>query len=215
MIGAVSLRTSGVSFIMITLAFAQMLYYLGISINAYGGDDGMRLATRSQFGGVRRSRQPLRLLLRRAGDPRRAAAGSATGSIQARFGMVIRAVPLQRAAHAGHRFSTFRYSWPPSRWPAPCAGLAGALLTNQTEYLTPSFMHWTRSGEIMIMVILGGMGTLFGPVLGAIALLLLEDLLSAWTVHWQVVLGPILVLVVLYARRGLWSLLPAGARGDG
>jgi branched-chain amino acid transport system permease protein len=86
-------------------------------------------------------------------------------------------------------------------------GLAGALLTNQTEYLTPSYMHWTRSGDIMVMVILGGMGTLFGPVLGAIVFLLLEDVLAAWTVHWQVVLGPLLVLIVLYARRGLWGLL--------
>jgi branched-chain amino acid transport system permease protein len=94
-------------------------------------------------------------------------------------------------------------------------GLAGALLTNQTEYLTPSYMHWTRSGDIMVMVILGGMGTLYGPVLGAVVFLLLEDILSAWTVHWQVVLGPLLVFVVLYARRGLWSLLPGAIARDG
>src|SRR5437764_96162 len=94
-------------------------------------------------------------------------------------------------------------------------GLAGALLTNQTDYLTPSYMHWTRSGEIMVMVILGGMGTLVGPVLGAAAYLLLEDVLSAWTVHWQIVLGPLLVLVVLYARRGLYGLLPGSASRDG
>ena len=87
-------------------------------------------------------------------------------------------------------------------------GLAGALLTNQTEYLTPSYMHWTRSGEIMVMVILGGIGTLYGPVLGAFAFLLFEDISSAWTVHWQIVLGPLLVLVVLYARGGLYGLLP-------
>jgi branched-chain amino acid transport system permease protein len=86
---------------------------------------------------------------------------------------------------------------------------------NQTEYLTPSYMHWTRSGDIMVMVILGGMGTLAGPVLGAAAFLLLENVLSAWTVHWQAILGPLLVLVVLYARGGLWGLLPGGAARDG
>jgi len=82
-------------------------------------------------------------------------------------------------------------------------GLAGALLVNHTAYLTPEFMNWTRSGELMFMVILGGMGSVAGPVLGAFALLLLEDLLSGWTTHWQLYLGPLLVLSVLFFRRGL------------
>ena len=214
LIGAVSLRTSGVSFIMITLAFAQMLYYLGISINAWGADDGMRLAQRSQFGGVLDLANPyvfyyvvLAILA--------ALLWLGHRLIQARFGVVIRASRSNEPRMRAIGFSTFRYRLAAFALAGSVCGLAGALLTNQTEYLTPSFMHWTRSGEIMMMVILGGMGTLFGPVLGAIALLLLEDILSAWTVHWQVVLGPILVLVVLYARGGLWSLLPAGARGDG
>jgi branched-chain amino acid transport system permease protein len=85
---------------------------------------------------------------------------------------------------------------------------------NQTAYLTPTFMSWTRSGEIMFMVILGGMATLIGPVLGAIGLLLLEDVLQGWTQHWQIILGPILVLVVLFAKRGLAGLLPGGGRDD-
>ena len=93
-------------------------------------------------------------------------------------------------------------------------GVAGALLVNQTAYLTPEFMNWTRSGEIMFMVILGGIATLIGPVLGAAALLLLEDVLAAWTAHWQIILGPILVLVVLFARRGLAGLLPGGGRDE-
>ena len=210
-IGAVSLRTSGVSFIMITLAFAQMLYYLGISINAWGADDGMRLARRSQFGFVDLA-DPyvfyyvvlgLLVLLLWLGHR----------LIHARFGVVIRAARSNEARMRAVGFATFRYKLAAFAISGAVCGLAGALLTNQTEYLTPSFMHWTRSGDIMVMVILGGMGTLFGPVLGAVAFLLLEDLLSAWTVHWQVVLGPLLVLVVLYARRGLYSLLPGGARG--
>ena len=110
-------------------------------------------------------------------------------------------------------FATVRYKLAAFVLAGAACGLAGALLTNQTEYVTPSYMHWTRSGDIMVMVILGGMGTLFGPVLGAFVFLLLEDVLAAWTAHWQVVLGPLLVLIVLYARRGLWGLLP-GSRHE-
>jgi len=205
-IGAVSLRTSGVFFIMITLAFAQMLYYLGISINAWGADDGMRLARRSQFGVVNLANGyvfyyvVLALLVALLGIGHRL--------VHARFGVVIRAAKSNEARMRAIGFSTFRYKLAAFAIAGAVGGLAGALLTNQTEYLTPSYMHWTRSGEIMVMVILGGMGTLYGPVLGAFAFLLLEDVLSAWTVHWQIVLGPLLVLVVLYARRGLYGLLP-------
>jgi len=205
-IGAVSLRTSGVSFIMITLAFAQMLYYLGISINAWGADDGMRLARRSQFGVVNLANGyvfyyvVLGLLVVLLGLGHRL--------VNARFGVVIRAAKSNEPRMRAIGFSTFRYKLAAFVLAGAVGGLAGALLTNQTEYLTPSYMHWTRSGEIMVMVILGGMGTLYGPVLGAFAFLLLEDVLSAWTVHWQIVLGPLLVLVVLYARRGLYGLLP-------
>ena len=212
LIGAVSLRTSGVYFIMITLAFAQMLYYLGISINAWGADDGMRLARRSQFGGAVDLGNPyvfyyvvlgLLVLLLWLGHR----------LIHARFGLVIRAARSNEPRMGAIGFATFRYKLAAFALAGAVGGLAGALLTNQTEYLTPSYMHWTRSGDIMVMVILGGMGTLFGPVLGAFVFLLLEDVLAAWTVHWQVVLGPLLVLIVLYARRGLWGLLP-GARHD-
>jgi len=205
-IGTLSLRTSGVYFIMITLAFAQMLYYLGISINAWGADDGMRLARRSQFGGAVDLGNPyvfyyvvfgLLVLLLWLGHR----------LIHARFGMVIRAARSNEPRLRAVGFATFRYKLAAFVLAGAVGGLAGALLTNQTEYLTPSYMHWTRSGDIMVMVILGGMGTLFGPVLGAIVFLLLEDVLAAWTVHWQVVLGPLLVLIVLYARRGLWGLL--------
>ena len=213
-IGAISLRTSGVYFIMITLAFAQMLYYLGLSLEAYGGDNGMRLAGRSRFGGPIDLHQPavfyyvvlailvLFLVL-----------GSRL--VASRFGMVIRAAKSNEPRARAIGFSPFRYKLTAFVIAGSAGGLAGALLANQTEYLTPDFMHWTRSGEIMFMVILGGTGTLFGPVIGAIALLLLEDVLSALTVHWQIVLGPILILVVLFAKRGLFGLLPGAAPRDG
>jgi branched-chain amino acid transport system permease protein len=205
-IGTLSLRTSGVYFIMITLAFAQMLYYLGISINAWGADDGMRLARRSQFGGALDLANPYVFYY--------LVFGLLVGLlwlghrlIHARFGLVIRASKSNEPRMRAVGFATFRYKLAAFVLAGAVCGLAGALLANQTEYLTPSYMHWTRSGDIMVMVILGGMGTLFGPVLGAIVFLLLEDVLAAWTTHWQAVLGPLLVLIVLYARRGLWGLL--------
>jgi branched-chain amino acid transport system permease protein len=213
-IGAVSLRTSGVSFIMITLAFAQMLYYLGISIDAWGADDGMRLARRSDFGGVLDLTNAyifyyvvfavLVVLLWLGGR-----------LVDARFGLVIRSAKSNEPRMRAIGFSTFRYKLTAFAIAGGVCGLAGALLANQTEYLTPSYMHWTRSGDIMVMVILGGMGTLYGPVLGAVVFLLLEDILSAWTVHWQVVLGPLLVLIVLYARQGLYGLLPGATSRNG
>jgi branched-chain amino acid transport system permease protein len=85
--------------------------------------------------------------------------------------------------------------------------LAGALLANQALYVAPALLHWERSGEIMVMVILGGMGTLFGPVLGAVIYLLLENLLADLTDHWQIILGPLLILVVLFAKGGLFGLV--------
>jgi branched-chain amino acid transport system permease protein len=213
-IGAISLRTTGVAFIMITLAFAQMLYYLGISLETYGGDNGMRLAGRSRFGGGIDLREPtifyyvvLAILVLLLALGRRLVAS--------RFGMVIRAAKSNEPRARAIGFSPFRYQLTAFALAGGAGGLAGALLANQTEYLTPDFMHWTRSGEIMFMVILGGMGTLFGPVIGAVALLLLEDVLSALTVHWQIVLGPILILVVLFTRRGLFGLLVGAEGPDG
>ena len=212
-IGAVSIRTSGLYFIMITLAFTQMLYYLGISVETYGGDDGMRLAARSRF--------PVLDLT----DPTvfyyvvlailAAFLGLGQRVLDARFGMVIRAAHSNEPRARAIGFPVYRYKLTAFVLAGAMAGVAGALLANHTEYLTPGFMHWTRSGEIMFMVILGGMGTLAGPVIGAVVLLLLEDMLSAWTVHWQIILGPLLVLAVLFARRGLFGLLPASGGRDG
>jgi branched-chain amino acid transport system permease protein len=212
-IGAISIRTSGVYFIMITLAFTQMLFYLGISLEEYGGDDGMRLAGRTQFAGLLDLRDPLPFyyfvlailvaflyLVHRL--------------VNSRFGMVLRAAKSNEGRTRAIGFSPYPYRLVAFVIAGAMCGVAGALFVNQTAYLTPTFMSWTRSGEIMFMVILGGMSTLIGPVLGAIGLLLLEDVLQGWTQHWQIILGPILVLVVLFAKRGLAGLLPGGGRDD-
>jgi branched-chain amino acid transport system permease protein len=213
-IGAISIRTSGIYFIMITLAFTQMLYYLGISIEEYGGDDGMRLAAKSQFSGLVDLGNPtsfyylvLGLLI--------ACLWFSHRLVNSRFGMVIRASKSNDPRTRAIGFSPYLYRLAAFVIAGGMCGLAGALLVNQTAYLTPEFMNWTRSGELMFMVIMGGMATTAGPVLGAFALLFLEDGLSAMTQHWQIILGPILILVVLFAKRGLAGLLPEERKGGG
>ncbi|HYD55336.1 MAG TPA: branched-chain amino acid ABC transporter permease, partial [Burkholderiales bacterium] len=209
-IGAVSIRTSGLYFIMITLAFTQMLYYLGISIEEYGGDDGIRLKTRSRLPLIDLADTlqfyylVLALLLLSVFLVHRI--------VNSRFGMVLRAAKSNEARSLALGYSPYRYRLTAFVIAGAMGGLAGALLVNHTNYLTPDFMHWTRSGEIMFMVILGGMATSAGPLLGSFAFLLLEDILSNWRdprwigEHWQVILGPLLVLAVIFFRRGLAGL---------
>jgi len=209
-IGAISLRTSGVYFIMITLAFCQMIYFLGVSLSVYGGDDGMNIPTHSDFGGLLPLDNAsvlyyvtLGVLVLFYGVGRRL--------VQSRFGMVIRGAKSNQRRMAAVGFATFRYKLAAFVISGAMCGVAGALLANLTLFVSPSIMHWTRSGEIMMMVILGGMGTLFGPALGAVVYLLLEHTLSGITEHWQAILGPILVLVVLFAHRGVFGLLAGRA----
>ena len=201
-IGAVSIRTSGIYFIMITLAFTQMLYYLGISLEEYGGDDGMRLKAKSQFGELIDLRDPvafyylaLALML--------LAVFITYKIVNSRFGMVLRAAKSNDARTRAIGFSPYPYRLAAFVIAGAMCGLAGALYANHTNYITPGLMSWQQSGDIMFMVILGGMATTSGPVLGTFALLLVEDLLSGWTQHWQVILGPLLILSVIFFRRGL------------
>ena len=212
-IGALSLRTSGMHFIMITLAFAQMLYYFFVSLEAYGGDDGISLWARNQAPGIDLAddRQFYYLCLT-------ALAGFlllAYRLVHSRFGMVIRGCKANERRMKSLGFPTFRYRLVCFVIAGAGAGLAGALIANQTEYVSPGLLHWTRSGEILVMVLLGGMGTLFGPVLGAMALLLMEELLSIYTEHWMVYLGPFLVLVVLFAKRGIVGWIVGGNGNHG
>jgi branched-chain amino acid transport system permease protein len=200
-IGAVSIRASGIYFIMITLAFTQMLYYLGISVAEFGGDDGMRLKARSQF--------PLIDL----GNPivsYYVALALMVLSVflvfkivNSRFGMVLRASKSNEARSRALGFSPYPYRLAAFVIAGAMCGLAGALYANHTNYITPGLMSWGQSGDLMFMVILGGMASTAGPVLGSFTLLLVEELLKGWTEHWQVILGPLLVLSVIFFRRGL------------
>ena len=204
-IGAVSLRTGGVYFIMITLAFAQMLYYFFVSLETYGGDDGLSMYGRSRLPGLDLADDAtfyyvcLALLLAFLWLGRRLVAS--------RFGMVIAGVRENERRMVALGFPVYRYKLACFAIAGAVAGLAGALAANQTEFVSPGLMHWTKSGEIMVMVIMGGMGTLVGPVFGAAVFLLLEEVLSKWTEHWMIVLGPLLILIVLFAKRGLYGWL--------
>jgi len=212
--GAISLRTRGVYFIMITLALAQMMYFLGVSLDKYGGDDGLTIAEPSNFGeALDLSDGPalyylvfVLLLLCLLICHR---------LVNSRFGMVIRGARSNEARMQAIGFPTFRYQLTAFVIAGTMAGLAGILLANHTTFVNPDMMHWTRSGDLIIMVLLGGMGSLAGPVVGAAVFLVLEELLAGITEYWALIFGPFLILVVLFARGGLLGFLPSGDDGDG
>jgi branched-chain amino acid transport system permease protein len=205
-IGALSLRTRGVYFIMITLAFAQMAYYVIAGVARYGGDDGLTIYKHSQFvapidlsNKVQFYYVCLALLY--------AAIYLVWRIINSRFGMVLQGSRSNDLRMRAIGFPTYRYRLAAFVIAGTLCGLAGALLANHTEFVSPSIMYWTRSGDLIIMVVLGGMGSVTGPLLGAVALLVLEEALSGITEYWQIILGPLLLLVVLFARGGIDGLL--------
>lgn len=202
-IGAICLRTGGLYFIMITLAFAQMLYFFFVALEPYGGDDGLSLVGPSRAWplDLADDRQfyylTLSLLLFILYLMRRL--------IASRFGLVLRGIRENERRMQAMGYATYRYKLAAFVISGAVAGLAGALIANHTEFVSPSFLDWRRSGEILIVVIMGGVGTLYGPVAGAVAYLMLEEVLSRWTENWMIILGPLLVLIVLYAKQGLWG----------
>jgi branched-chain amino acid transport system permease protein len=214
-IGAISLRTSGVSFVMITLAFAQMIYFLFISLNLYGGDDGMSIANHSNFGGLIDLGDPITLYYAVFAVLAFFLWGAGR-LVESRFGMVLRGAKSNARRMTAVGFPVFRYRLAAFVVSAAMCGVAGALLANQLLFVSPAIMQWSRSGELIIMVILGGIGSLFGAVLGAAVYVMLEHWLSALTEHWLVILGPLLILVVLFAKRGVFGLIArerSAARG--
>jgi branched-chain amino acid transport system permease protein len=204
-LGALSLRTRGVQFIMITLAFAQMLFFLFVSLKAYGGDDGLSIRRRGEFPGLD-LRDPARLYW--------LCLGLLVGWLlllwrvtRSRFGQVLAGARQSERRMGALGVSVYPYRLVAFVISGMGTALAGGLMANALRFVSPDMMHWAKSGELMIMVILGGLGTLLGPVLGAIALVGLENWLSARTEHWQFILGPILLAVVLFGRGGLMALL--------
>jgi branched-chain amino acid transport system permease protein len=211
-VGALSLRTRGVYFIMITLAFAQMVYYVASGLDRYGGDDGLTINKRSQFvPPIDLSNKTLFYYLCFA---------LLMGSVylvwrlvHSRFGVAIQGIRSNERRMRAIGFPTLRYKLTCFVIAGVLCGLAGALLANHTDFISPATMFWTRSGDLMVMAVLGGMGTVFGPVMGAIAFLLLEQGLSQFTEFEGIILGPLLLMVALYARGGIDGIL-MGARRD-
>jgi len=215
-IGAMSLRTRGVYFIMITLAFAQMMYYVFVSLKAYGGDDGLSMPGRSTLGFGLELRDELTwyyvvlvllaavlYLLHRIAH--------------SRFGRVIEAIRENETRAAAIGYPVYGYKLACFVISGAIAGLAGALIANQSSYVSPSLLHWIQSGTLMIMVILGGVGRFWGGPLGAAVLLTLEETLSGsellgpYALHWQLPVGVVLLAIVLFAPQGIAGLI-AGRR---
>ena len=211
-VGALSLRTRGVYFIMITLAFAQMVYYVAIGLDRYGGDHGLTIYKRSQFGElINLSNKTafyylcLVLLL--------ATVYLVWRIVNSRFGLLIQGARSNDRRMRAIGFPTYRYKLTCFVIAGTICGLAGALLANHTDFISPATMHWTRSGDLIVMAVLGGMGTVLGPVLGAAGFLLLEESLSSVTEYANLILGPFLLLVALYVHGGIDGVL-AGIRRD-
>jgi branched-chain amino acid transport system permease protein len=220
--GAISLRTKGVYFIMITLAFGQMLFFLATSLAAYGGDDGLTLTSRSLLAGSDILEGDLAFyvfsflclvvtyFLSRS-------------IVASRFGRVLRGTRENPVRMEAIGFQPFRYQLMAYVISGMMAGLAGFLLANQAEFVSPAYMTWQRSGELIFMVVLGGLGSLHGAVIGAAAFLLLEEFLPEilhnlafflnddtryrLSENWKMVFGPLLILVVLFARGGIMGML--------
>ncbi|MFN4004783.1 MAG: branched-chain amino acid ABC transporter permease [Hylemonella sp.] len=210
-IGAISLRTRGVYFIMITLAFAQMLYYLAISTKAYGGDDGLTLPGRASLGGgldLASERTYYWTVLALAA----LAFVLVWRLLNARFGQALQAMRENEQRMEAVGFAVYGHKLVAFVIAGALAGLAGALLAGLGNFVSPAMMQWSQSGLLMVMVILGGVGHLWGGVIGAVVFLLLEEVLSHYTIYWQFVLGAVLLAVVLAAPNGLMSLFARKGR---
>jgi branched-chain amino acid transport system permease protein len=207
-VGLIALRTQGIAFIMITLALAQMFYFLAVGLKQYGGDEGLPIRQLSRFGALTGSHAGLYLallaclgasllLLRRV--------------IRSRFGLILRASSMDARRVRAVGTSPLGYRLLAYVLSAELCALAGFFLANLTAFASPAYMAWTASGELIIMVLLGGAGTLVGPVVGAAGFLLLEEGLKGLTDHWMIIMGPVIVLIVLFLRNGLWGMLvPSG-----
>ncbi|MCK9511286.1 MAG: branched-chain amino acid ABC transporter permease [Pigmentiphaga sp.] len=211
-IGFLSLRTSGVQFIFITLAFSQMLYFVLVGLMIYGGDDGMMIDQRNTFPGLDLTRDStyyyfcLAVLVIWVYLCRRI--------VNSRFGLALRGLKQNQRRSVALGFGPMGYRLTAFVISAAGTGLAGVLWANYALFVSPDMASWGKSGELMAMVILGGLGTIFGPVVGASVFLGLEQVLTGLTEHWMLFLGPILVLVVLFGKRGLYGLLVGGKHHD-
>jgi branched-chain amino acid transport system permease protein len=209
--GAICLRTTGFGFIMITFAFAQMFYFLMISLQYYGGDDGLSILGRSDFTPLLNLNNNVVLYY--------VAFVLLVGVlyvlyrlVDSHFGLVIRGCKSNERRVKALGIPTLRYKLSIYVFSAVICCVAGILLGNLTRFASPEYMSWVRSGDLILMLVVGGVNSLMGGIVGAIVLLVLEEVLSEWTEHWMVILGPLVVIMVLTAKQGLYGALIARQR---
>ncbi|MDB5412758.1 MAG: transporter permease protein [Rubritepida sp.] len=204
--GAIAIRTSGVHFIMITLAFGQMAFFTASSLSIYGGDDGYTLYGRTTLFGTRALEGRLffhftclALLI--------GCWALVQALLNSRFGRVLQAARENETRTRAVGFEPYRYRLVAYAIAGAIGGLAGVLLANGTEFVAPSYLTWQRSGDLLFMVILGGVGGPHGALMGALAFILIEDWLAKLTEHWRLIFGPVLILCVFFLRGGIAGVL--------
>lgn len=205
-VGMLSLRTRGLYFIMITLAFAQMFYFLAIGQQSLGGDDGMSLPGRNNFAGMFDLSKPADFYVFTL-TSLAVVTYLCQRLVRSRFGLVLEACRQNERRVLAVGLPTFRYKLAMFVIAGAVAGFAGALMANLQAYISPNLFDWKVSGIITMMIVMGGIGTLYGPLWGAAAYILLEVLITPYTTHWMAVLGPLLVVTALFWRRGIWGML--------
>lgn len=200
--GAICLRTKGVYFIMITMAFGQMVYFTFLSMEEFGADDGLTIYTVSQFPKPFDFDNSVTLYYVCFASLV-AALYAVHRIVHSRFGMAIRGAKGNEERMRAIGFNTYAYRLTCYVISGAMCGFSGALLANFSNYISPSVMDWTRSGELMFMIIFGGTGTLFGPFLGAAAFLGFETFLAQYTIYWRLYLGIVILITVLFVRGGI------------
>lgn len=203
--GAISLRTSGVAFIMITLAFAQMGYYLLVSLKQYGGDDGLAITETSRMMGLDLGNSLTLYMVAFVVLVLMTAWAAKLKSSP--FGMVLRGTEQNARRIKALGFDAFRYQLIGYVVSGTLCGVAGMLLANLTAFASPSTMSWAISGELLVMLAIGGLATIGGPVLGVVVFLGLEEITKGFTEHWMAVFGPAIVAIALLGKSGLAGLL--------
>jgi branched-chain amino acid transport system permease protein len=209
--GLVSLRTSGTYFIMITLAFNQMLYYFFVALQQYGGEDGLQILASLNFAGVDITKRVIFYYVALATLV--VVLFVLSRLVHSRFGTILQATAQNERRVVALGIPPLRYKLTAFVISGAITGLAGALWATGQQFVSPADLNWVRSGDFVVMAVLGGMGRVWGPVVGAIVFVLLEALLPSWTEYWQLPFGLVVILIVIYLRGGLVDL--AGLRRAG
>lgn len=203
-VGMLSVRTRSIYFIMLTFAFAQMLFYLAVGQQQFGGDDGMPLRQRSQFGGFP-DLANIRHFYYFALASLVAVLFACDRIVRSRFGMVLRGCMQNDTRLQTIGVATYWYKVAAFSLAGAIAGLAGCLIANLNAYVSPNFLDWKVSGDVIMMIVVGGIGTLHGAPIGALVFLLMQEGISYFTDHWMAVFGPFLVLAALFWKRGIYG----------